>query len=173
MARKLSRRGTVHAALALLALWAALALARDVRHLQWRHAHGLWLEEEPCLWRYGTPPTDRLEELAGRLGPELARETGAGAESETVYFSSGFAGQEALCAYLWTTFLLPEATLRQAPAGGRPPPGSLWMVFDGAGSPAAVASEPAPGADPGLDPVLATPAGALYRVEDEAAAAPP
>jgi hypothetical protein len=43
------------------------------------------------------------------------------------------------------------------------------MVLDGAGSPAAVA----PGVDPGLDPVLATPAGALYRVEDEAAAAPP
>jgi hypothetical protein len=175
-----TRRRALSTGLVLLALWAGLALAREVRHLQWRQSEGGWLDDQPCLWRYGTPPTDRLERFLDAARPALER---IGGGAETVYFSSTFdaapgkppgasevapahahapADQEGLCAYLWAVYLLPEATLRRAPPEGAPPAGSPWLRF-----------RPRAGADDdfaeglretgGIETVLATEDGVLGR----------
>jgi hypothetical protein len=163
------RRRFLNAVLALLVLWAALALAREVRHLQWRHAGGLWFDDEPCLWRYGTPPTDRLERFLEAARPAIDR--AAGDEERTVYFRSGFEGgsegggpaaafspedQDALCTHLWAVYLLPDATLRRAPRSGAPPEGSLWLAFR-------VPEEgfPSDGLPEGVEPLVSTEDGVL------------
>lgn len=124
------RRALVNLGILGLALWAALGLAVNVRHLQWRQAEDRWLDDEPCLWRYGTPPTERLERFLETAGLD-ARNPGP------VLFSSRWEGQGALCAYLWATYLLPEATLRRAPSAGavpgrgrRDPGGVLRLHYD-------------------------------------------
>lgn len=111
--RSLRRRTALNLGLLILALWAAFSLAVEVRHLLWRQVEDRWLATQPCLWRYGTPPTDRLERFLDGVRPVLAEDgTGSG---DVVLFSSPFAGREELCAYLWASYLLPEATLRRVP----------------------------------------------------------
>lgn len=162
----MTRRRMVSTLFVLVALWAALALAREVRHLQWRHAGDRWFVDEPCLWRYGTPPTDRLERFLDAVRPVIDQ---AGGGDGTVYFRSPFDGfaaddvapaaffpdqQDGLCAYLWAAYLLPEMTLRRPQATSASAEGSLWLLF----------GAPAGGAPEGFEPVVSTEDGVLGRI---------